>query len=139
MAYLALKPLNNVLVLPSSQYIVSRATFPGYFLKTVDETTEQYAKCDALIFRKYFIPELGISKRYVGTETADYMRIYNETLGQILGDKLEIVPRFEENGQVVSAGAVRLLIKQGKLDEALQFIPRSNYSVIKGMILSKNE
>lgn len=139
MAYLALKPLHNVLVLPSSEYVVSRATFPGYFLKTVDETTAEYAKCDALIFQKYFIPQLDIRKRYVGAETSDYMQIYNRTLQQVLGDKLEVVPRFEENGEVISANAVRSLIKEGKLEEALQYIPRNNYSVIKAIILSKHE
>ena len=139
MAYLALKPLGNVLVLPSSEYIVSSATFPGYFLKTVDETTEEYAKCDALIFTNYFMPLLGICKRYVGEETSDYMRIYNRTLQKILGEKLEILPRFEQDGQIISAGRVRSLIEEGRLEEALQFIPKSNYSVIKGMILSKHE
>lgn len=139
MAYLSLKPLNNVLVLPSSQYIVSKATFPGYFLKTADETTSQYAKYDAMIFEKYFIPQLGIRKRYVGSETADYMRIYNQTLQSVLGDKLEIVPRFEEHGEVISASSVRSLIKEGKINEALQFIPRNNYSVFKAIISSKHE
>lgn len=139
MAYLALKPMRNVLVLPSSEYIVSKATFPGYFLKTADETTAEYAKYDALIFEKYFIPRLGICKRYVGTETYDYMRIYNQTLQIVLQDKLEIVPRFEENGEIISAGRVRSLIKEGKSEEALKFIPRNNYSVIKAIISSKHE
>lgn len=139
MAYLALKPLSNVLVLPSSEYIVSKATFPGYFLKTADETTAQYAEYDALIFEKYFIPQLGIRKRFVGSETADYMRIYNQTLLTVLGDKLEVVPRFEENGEVISASRVRSLIKEGRIEEALQFIPRNNYSVFKAIISSKHE
>lgn len=138
MAYLALKPISNVLILPSSEYIVSKATFPGYFLKTADETTAEYAKYDALIFDKYFMPGLGIRKRYVGTETSDYMRIYNQTLQDVLKDKLEIVPRFEENGEVISANKVRSLIKEGKTEEALQFIPRNNYSVIQAIILSKH-
>ena len=137
MAYLALKPLRNVLVLPSSEYIVSKSTFPGYFLKTADETTEEYAKCDALIFEKHFMPQLGICKRYVGEETADYMRIYNQTLQSVLGEKLEIIKRFKENGEVVSAGKVRALIKEGKVEEALAFVPRNNYSLLKGMILTK--
>ena len=138
MAYLALKPRANVLVLPSSMYIVSKATFPGYFLKTLDETTEEYAKYDALLFRKYFMPELGIVKRYVGEETSGYMRLYNEVLGRILGDKLEVVPRFKEDGEVISASAVRSLLAEGKTEEALKFIPRSNYAVFKSMIINKN-
>lgn len=138
MAYLALKPLSRVLTLPSSKYIVSSSTFPGYFLKSVDETTAEYAKYDAEVFKKYFMPGLGIKKRYVGSETSDYMRIYNNALKEALGDKLEILPRFEENGQVISAKRVRELLKEGKIDEALEFIPRNNYAVFKNMIKSKN-
>lgn len=139
MAYLALKQSGNVLVLPSSEYVVSKATFPAYFLKTADETCEEYAKYDALIFEKYFMPWLGICKRYVGSETLDYMRIYNRTLQAVLKDRLEIVPRFAENGEIISAGRVRALIKEGKKDEALEFLPRNNYSVIRSIILNKHE
>lgn len=138
MAYLALKPHGNILALPSSKYIISKATFPGYFLKTVDETTAEYAKYDALIFLKYFIPMLGIQKRYVGEETSDYMRIYNQTLSEVLGEKLEVVPRFKEDGEVISASKFRQLIQEGKRIEAFQMIPRTNYAVVSGMLSAKN-
>lgn len=137
MAYLALKPLSNVLVLPSSEYIVSKATFPGYFLKSADDATREYAKYDALIFKKYFMPGLGIRKRYVGSETSDYMKIYNSVLAETLGDKLEILPRFEEDGKVISAKFVRGLIEEGNVDEALKYIPRNNYAVFKSILGSK--
>lgn len=139
MAYLALKPMGNVLTLPSSKYIVSQSTFPGYFLKSVDETTFEYAKCDALIFEKYFMPRLGICKRYVGEEFSNHMRIYNDTLESVLGEKLEIVKRFEEKGEVISAHRVRYLIKEGKTEKALEYIPRNNHSLLKGIIDSRHE
>ena len=129
MAYLATKPCRNVMVLPSSRYVVSKATFPSYFLKSVDESTQEYATYDAMIFTKYFMPQLSIVKRYVGTETVDYMSVYNQTLSKVLGDKLEIVPRFEENGQVISARAVRKMLDEGKFEEAMQYIPRTNHAI----------
>lgn len=138
MAYLATKPYGNVLAIPSSKYIISKATFPGYFLKTVDDTTAQYAKYDALIFLNYFIPQLNISKRYVGEEVSDYMRLYNQTLAEVLGDKLEIVERFKEDGEVISASQFRSLIQEGKRGEAFQFIPKANYAVVNAMLSSKN-
>lgn len=138
MAYLALKPYENVLVLPSSRYIVSKATFPGYFLKSADEVASEYARYDAMIFAQYFIPRLGIVKRYVGSETTDYMKIYNRMLGEALKDKLEVVPRFEADGGVISAAKVRSLIESGKVDEALSYVPRSIHAVLKGMILNRN-
>lgn len=138
MAYLALKPLSRALVLPSSKYIISASTFPGYFLKTVDETTAEYAKYDAAVFKKYFMPGLGIKKRYVGSETSGYMQIYNSALKEVLGDSLEIVPRFKENGQIISAQKVRELIEEGKTAEAAELIPRNNYAVFMNMLKSRN-
>lgn len=138
MAYLSTKPYGNVLVLPSSKYIISKATFPGYFLKTTDRTTAEYAKYDALIFLNYFMPRLNISKRYVGEETKRYMVIYNRTLSKVLGDKLEVVERFKEDGEVISASKFRTLIKEGKKAEAFKFIPRTNYAVLNVMLSSKN-
>lgn len=139
MAYLALKSLENVFVLPSTKYMVSCATFPGYFLKSVDETTEEYALYDASVFDKFFMPRLGICKRYVGTETSEHMKIYNNALKSVLGDRLEIVSRYAKGGETVSAGKVRELIGSGKTEEALEFIPRNNHALLRGMILSKNE
>ena len=139
MAYLATKPYGNVLVLPSSKYIISKATFPGYFLKTVDDTTAEYAKYDALIFLNYFIPQLHISKRYVGGEVSDYMRLYNQTLLEVLGEKLELVERFKEDGEVISASSFRALVKNGKRAEAFQLIPKTNYAVVNAMLSSKHE
>lgn len=138
MAYLALKPYSNVLVIPSSKYIISKATFPGYFLKTVDRTTREYALYDALIFLEYFMPLLNIKKRYVGEEVKRYMRIYNQTLGMVLGDKIEVVERFKEDDEVISASKFRELIKEGKRDEAFQLIPRTNYAVMSGILSGNN-
>lgn len=138
MAYLATKPYGNVLALPSSKYIISKATFPGYFLKTVDDTTAEYAKYDALIFLNYFIPQLNVSKRYLGSEVSDYMRLYNQTLTEVLGDKVEIVERFKEDGEVISASTFRTLIQEGKKAEAFQFIPRTNHAVVNAMLSSRN-
>ena len=139
MAYLATKPYGNVLALPSSKYIISKATFPGYFLKTVDDTTAEYAKYDALIFLNYFIPQLNISKRYVGSEVSDYMRLYNQTLREVLGDKLELVERFKEDGEAISASKFRALVKEGKRQEAFQFIPKATHAVVNAMLSGKHE
>lgn len=138
MAYLATKPCGNVLVLPSSKYIISKATFPGYFLKTVDDTTYEYAKYDALIFLNYFIPQLNICKRYVGEEKTDYMRLYNQTLKEVLGDKLEVVERFKEDGEVISASTFRALVQEGNRAKAFEFIPKTNHAVVSAMLSCRN-
>jgi [citrate (pro-3S)-lyase] ligase len=138
LAFLATRPYSDrVSVLPSTEYIVSRATFPDYFLHGADETTRAYAKYDAMIFEKYFMPALSISKRYFGSEVTDYMQIYNDTMRSVLADKAEFVERFEKDGKTVSAKSVRALIKSGKYDEALSLVPVACRAVMSLIINGK--
>ena len=128
----------RVSVLPSTEYIVSKETFPDYFIKEDNDKTEAFAEYDALIFKKYFMEKLGIVKRYFGSEESAYMQIYNAKMKEVLGDKAEIVDRFPKNEKVVSAKEVRRLIEEGKTDEAMQFIPTSNKSVMNLILSNKN-
>jgi [citrate (pro-3S)-lyase] ligase len=128
----------RVSVLPSTEYIVSKETFPDYFIKEENDKTEAFAEYDALIFKKYFMEKLGISKRYFGTEESAYMQIYNAKMKEVLGDKAEIIDRFSKNDKVISAKKVRKLIEEGKIDEAMNFIPTSNRSVMKMILSTKN-
>ena len=120
----------RVSVLPSTEYIVSKETFPDYFIKEENDKTEAYAEYDALIFKKYFMEKLGIVKRYFGSEESAYMQIYNQKMKEVLGDRAEFVDRFSKNGRVISAKEVRKLIEEGKIDEAMNFIPTSNRAVM---------
>lgn len=140
LAFLATRPYaDRVSVVPSTEYIVSKSTFPDYFLKSVDQSTEAYAEYDALIFQKYFMEKLGICKRYFGEEQSDYMQVYNLVMQRVLGDKAEVVKRFtKEDGLVISAKTFRELIKDGKKDQALQLIPVSCRMVMNLILNSKN-
>jgi [citrate (pro-3S)-lyase] ligase len=123
LVWLALAELENVIVLPSTQYIVSRLTFPSYFLKSMDDREEEHARLDGLIFKNYFMKELHISKRYVGTETDPFMVKYNAILKTALGDQLEIIQRYQKNGVTISASIVRKLLMENKIEEALSYVP----------------
>ena len=136
-AYLSTMRLGNVCVVPSSKYIVSSSTFPSYFLKDENEVTEQYSKIDALIFKEYFMKNLYIKKRYVGTETIQKMVYYNNVLKQILQEKLVIIERLSENEEVISASKVRTLLKQNKYDEALNYVPREIAFILRSVASSK--
>ena len=138
LAFLATRPYADRLsVLPSTEYVVSRSTFPDYFLHGADEATRAYARYDAEIFKKYFMPALGIRKRYFGSEVSDYMQIYNSAMTEVLGEGAEIVKRVEKNGKAVSAKTVRALINDGKYDEALSLVPTSCRAVLSMVIRSK--
>lgn len=121
----ATKHLPNVHIIPSTKYIISSLTFPSYFLKKdVDEVYEQ-AEIDAIIFKNYFMPILGIKKRYVGTETDIVTNKYNQKLKEILGDDLIIIDRTKFNDEVISASLVRKLLKNNKLHEVTNYLPSS--------------
>ena len=128
----------RISVLPSTEYVVSKETFPDYFIKEENDKTEAYAEYDALIFKKYFMKKLGIVKRYFGSEESGYMQIYNRKMKEVLGDKAEIVDRFTKKDKVISAKAFRKLIEEGKTNEAMNFIPASNRAVMNLILSSKN-
>ena len=132
---ISLVHLANVVVVPSSEYIISSATFPNYFLKDENLKNDEWSKIDALIYRDYFMAGLNIEYRYVGTEDSGYMKRYNDTLKEVLGDKLVIVNRFTYDEEIISASSVRALIIEHKYDEALKFIPNGAktlfYSIAK--------
>lgn len=130
-AYLATRRLKNVCILRSTPYIVSNLTFPDYFLENPTDKIVENAKIDAIIFRDYFMKSLFIKCRYVGSETKEKMVLYNQTLKEILQDKLEIIDRFSQEGKIVSASTVRSLLENGKIEEALTLVPREISLVLK--------
>lgn len=139
LVYLALKEFSNIMVLPSTDYVVSKSTFPSYFLKTIDERETEHAKLDALIFSQYFIPLLNIRLRHVGGETDLVMVKYNELLKETLKDHLEAIVRFELDGIQISASLVRKLMKEHKYDEALSYVPKAIRPLLKGIMIEKND
>ena len=136
MAYLSTIRLGNVCVIPSSKYIVSSLTFPSYFLDE-NEVQEQYSKVDALIFKNYFMKQLFIKKRYVGSESKSKMITYNQTLSEILAEQLVIVNRLSEDGEVISASKVRYLLKNNFIDEALKYVPKEVTLILRSIVYSK--
>jgi [citrate (pro-3S)-lyase] ligase len=122
---------NNVTLIPSGPYIISSATFPTYFLKSLSHASKIYMELDATIFNQYFIPILDIDMRYVGSEPKDPMtESYNETMKMILGDKLLIVNRIQFEHQVISASYVRLLAKEKRFEEIKKIVPSSTYEFL---------
>lgn len=132
MAYLTFHKYSNVYVLPSTKYIVSKLTFPSYFLKS-DEVEEELSRVDALIFKKYFMKELFIKKRYIGTEAVSKMTTYNKVLKDELKEAIEIVDRCMLDGEVISARKVRNLLKEGNITEALKYIPNETSLIVRSV------
>ena len=73
----------NVRVIASGCYAVSKATFPTYFLKDRGEMPSPPSRreLDARLFGRLFVPALGVTRRFVGTEPfCAVTALYNETL-----------------------------------------------------------
>lgn len=138
LAYAATRLYSNVMILPSTRYIISKDTFPNYFLKEVNEHTKEYAKIDVRIFKDYFMTELSIDNRYVGSETDPLMKIYNDTLEEELGEKLIVVERLKDNEEIISASLVRKLILDNQVEESLKYLPKGTHFLIISMAYDKS-
>lgn len=102
---------NRVHVYKSGPYIISRATFPTYFLKKDTDKLKVYTELDAKIFARRIAKDLNIKKRYFGTEPIDKVtQKYNEMMKKILseyGIATEFIERKTIDGEVISASKVR--------------------------------
>lgn len=121
------RDLPNVTVQPTGPYLISTATFPTYFLKDAGAAAEVHCQLDIEIFTRYFVPKLGITRRYVGTEPlSPVTNQYNAALAQLLPDRgVELIqlPRIEQSGQPISASLVRQLLGSGQRERLQELVP----------------
>lgn len=128
------KHLNNVVVHPTSDYLISSATFPSYFIKDKKQADDINCILDLTIFCDYFAKILGINKRFVGTEP--YCKVtaaYNLQMKKFLsanGIKVVEIPRYEENGNAISASEVRRLIADKNYDKVKKMVPKVTYDFL---------
>ncbi|QHM76910.1 [Citrate [pro-3S]-lyase] ligase [Mixta theicola] len=128
--------LPNITVHPGSKYIISRGTFPGYFLKDKQIVNEVYAAIDLIIFRRYIAPALNITQRFVGTEpfckvTAQYncamhRWLEDETAIPTASIKVNEIKRItDDNNFPISASAVRKLLSTEHIETVNSMVPAS--------------
>ena len=148
--------LDNVVVCEGSDYAISAATFPTYFLKKLDDATDTQIALDLDLFVNHIAKPLGVTVRFAGSEPADALtRRYNELMAEILpGTSVAVVrqdhqpdpelvegsavrqarrpidfveiPRLEQNGKPLSATSLRRALDKGNLKEAMEYIPESS-------------
>lgn len=131
--------LDNVIVCEGSDYAISAATFPTYFLKKLDDATDTQIALDLDLFVNHIAQPLGVTVRFAGSEPEDALtRRYNELMAEILpGTSVAVVrqawrpidfveiPRLEQKGKPLSATALRLALDEGGFKEAMEYIPKS--------------
>ena len=115
--------LENVTVIDGSEYAISQATFPTYFLKRLDDAADTQMLLDLDLFRRHIAPALGTTVRFVGTEPTDQLtRRYNQLMHEMLADVRETA-RLEKEGNAVSASRVRKAMEQGDMSTIRQLVP----------------
>lgn len=148
--------LDNVIVCEGSDYAISAATFPTYFLKKLDDATDTQIALDLDLFVNHIAKPLGVTVRFAGSEPEDALtRRYNELMAEILpGTSVAVVrqahqpdpelvkgsalrqarrpidfveiPRLEQKGKPLSATSLRRALDKGGFKEAMEYIPVSS-------------
>ena len=137
MVQLGTEDIENVTVLPSGKYNISRSTFAQYFEKDKPIECVDSMEYDCRIFCEVIAPIMNISCRFVGEEPQDIVTAnYNQTMKDIFplyGLELFEIPRKkEENGQdVISASRVRKALQVQSWEEIERLLPESSIRYIK--------
>lgn len=128
--------MDNVTVVEGSPFVVSRATFPSYFIKSEGTLSEAHIELDLDIFTRHIAPALGVSVRFVGTEPSDGLTAaYNRGMRRLLppaGIEVHEFGRLEIGGLPVSASRVRGLLGEGDARQALRLVPPATRPALLG-------
>lgn len=128
-----LSDLPNVIVVQSSDYMVSYATFPSYFLPESQDIIEYQTALDAQLFKK-IAAQLNIQQRFLGEEPfSKTTALYNQALKATLPPEItvEVIPRLKAATQTISATQVRKAIQNGTIETIHTFVPETTYQFIK--------
>ena len=119
-------------VLEGSDYQISSATFPTYFLKDLSDASETQMRLDLDLFGRHIAPALGASVRFVGSEPADPMTArYNALMKEILpsfGVQVVEIERLKSSDdRFVTASRVRERLDEGSFSAAKALTPASTW------------
>ena len=121
--------LPNVTVVPGGDYLISRGSFPAYFLKGDPE--EARCDLDLTLFGQRIAPALHIRRRYVGSEPfSPLTERYNARMKLLLpplGVEVRELPRYRD----ISASRVRECIRAGCIDQTRAMVPETTYAFLK--------
>lgn len=126
--------LENVMVVPSGPFILSKTTFPEYFIKEKDEDIIQNVENDIRFFGERIAPQLNIGYRFVGEEPEDGVtNEYNCAMKRILPEysiELVEVPRKKINDSYISASLVRKCLEKLDMKKLEKLVPESTRKIL---------
>ena len=110
---------SRITVLEGSDYCISAATFPTYFLKDLSDAAETQMTLDIDLFERHIMPALGATVRFVGSEPLDPLTArYNALMHNAV-----VIPRLE----AISASRVRAAIEAGDYASAAALCPSTTH------------
>ncbi len=132
------RDIGNVVVVDGSDYAVSAATFPTYFLKQLSDATDTQIILDLDLYRRRIAPALGATIRFFGSEPTDPLtRRYNELMHQQLGEEhVHEIQRKQQEGSAISASRVRKAMMECSLWDAIHLVPPTTIPYIIGHLAS---
>jgi cytidyltransferase-like protein len=123
----------DITVLEGSDYVISAATFPTYFLKDLSTAAETQMRLDVDLYDKWIAPALGATVRFVGSEPLDALtNRYNQLI-----TNPTLVERLSIHGEVVSASRVRRALEKGCFPEAASLCPASTHAYLLAYLADK--
>ena len=123
----------GITVLEGSDYVISAATFPTYFLKDLSTAAETQMRLDVDLYDKWIAPALGATVRFVGSEPLDALtNRYNQLI-----TNPTLVERLSIHSEVVSASRVRPALEKGCFPEAASLCPASTHAYLLGYLADK--
>ena len=133
---------NKIIVLEGSDYQISAATFPTYFLKNLSDAAETQMRLDLDLYARWIAPALNASVRFVGSEPLDPLTArYNSLMRELLPEVIEVhrfclsvsgtqpadfSSAFTEPA-LVSASAVRKALEEGSFKRASALCPKTSW------------
>lgn len=132
--------LPRLTVHEGSRYIISRATFPCYFLKVQNIVHQCHMELDLTMFRTYIAPPLGITHRFAGSEPHCIVtNYYNQNMrewlsnARIAAPPIEFVeiPRIKHEADYISASKVRALLDEGRFDRIRDYVPETTWRFLQ--------
>ncbi len=131
-----------------SEYMISRATFPCYFIKEQSVINHCYTEIDLQIFRQHLAPALGITHRFVGSEPFCKVTAgYNADMRRLLADpassappvKLVEIERLTYHGMAISASWVRQLLVKKDLATLELLVPEATRDYLQHMLAAHEQ
>ncbi|MGL5972682.1 MAG: [citrate (pro-3S)-lyase] ligase [Oscillospiraceae bacterium] len=128
------KHIKNVTVYKASDYIISSATFPSYFIKDKKTVVDTHIELDLTLFSKFIAPTLNIKTRFVGEEPfCNVTNRYNDKMKDILPNydiNVKEIKRYEIDSQPISASLVRELIAKDEFSLVKKIVPNATYNFL---------